>query len=129
MYICTCSFCYLYAFLYHPFPFCIATTFNSNPPPSKKIVFCSSCYLLPKGNLTKPTSKSWTIQRNLRCDHSNESSLWVLSNGGVYTVAEQSSCFCNCFALLNRKTCSKIPFKEYNVICYINYTIMCREED
>ena len=43
---------------------------------------------------TNKTSKSWTVQRNLRCDHSNESSRRVLSNGGVHIVVEQSSCFC-----------------------------------
>ena len=44
---------------------------------------------------TKKMSKSWTVQWNLlRCDHSNESSRQVLSNGSVHIVTEQSSCFC-----------------------------------
>ena len=47
---------------------------------------------LPKANLTKPF-KSWTIQL-IWCDHSNESSWWVLYGGGVHNVAEQSSCYC-----------------------------------
>ena len=52
---------------------------------------------LPKVNLTKTRkllipelcNETW------RCDHSNESSQYVLSNGGIHVVLEQSSCFCN----------------------------------
>ena len=40
-----------------------------------------------------------------RCDHSNGSSRLVLSNGGVHTVAEQTSCFCKCNFNLDRETC------------------------
>ena len=44
---------------------------------------------------TKKTSKSWTAQQNIK--------VWplkwklpmsILSNGGIYIVAEHSSCFC-----------------------------------
>ena len=59
-------------------------------------------FSVPKANLTKPrkllnpelSNETW------RCDHSNESSRWVLSNGGVRIVAEQSSCFCKFYLLI-----------------------------
>ena len=48
--------------------------------------------ILSLPNITKQNPKSWIVQGNLKVwPHSNESSWWVLSNGGVHIVAEQSS--------------------------------------
>ena len=59
-------------------------------------VFSILTLSLAKANLTKPRKLLNPEQSNeiWRCDHSNESSWWVLSNGGVHDVAEQSLCFC-----------------------------------
>ena len=57
--------------------------------------FSASILSLPKVNLTKPR-KLLNLElsnETQRCDHLNESSWQVLSNGCVHIVAEQSSCF------------------------------------
>ena len=62
---------------------------------------------LPKANLTKPTNFSTPNcpTKSKSMTHSNESCRWVLSNGGVHIVSEQSSCFCKCHVFnLNRET-------------------------
>ena len=59
---------------------------------------------LPKANLTKPRKLLNPELSDKRCNHSNESSPWVLSAGGVHIVAEHSSCFSKCHVNLNRET-------------------------
>ena len=63
---------------------------------------------LPKANLTKPRKRLNPELSNetQRCDHSNKSSRRVLSNGGVYIVAKESSWFCK-FKIWTENTAAK----------------------
>ena len=69
---------------------------------------CWLCVLtlsLPRTNLTKPgkCKNPELSNETQRCDHSNESCQWVLSNGGVHVVAGQSSCFCKFYVSFGQR--------------------------
>ena len=51
-----------------------------------------------------PPNANFTKSGKSKCDHSNENTQKVLSNGGVPVVAEQNSCFCHVFVYFNRET-------------------------
>ena len=73
----------------------IPTVVNMPLSTSVAAIQCLTLSLL-KVNLTKPRKllNPELSNETYRCDHSNESSRWVLSNGGVHIVTEFSSCFC-----------------------------------
>ena len=85
---------------------------------------------LPKVNLTKPRKllNPELSNETQRCDHSNESSRWVLSNGGVHVVTEDISCFCKFFPVLfvQRNMTMRRLYGKINVYKYLQFSFTLR---